>query len=246
MNEAQSIKVKLRIQRSLRKVWMQAIKLANSNQLAEAIELYSNAFLSKLLDSSYYEASYLGIGAFDPLQFYPELRHIQQSLVNRLTSDFTSTPVSVPIGLSRRQRQDLQTYRATLTSSVFDEAKPIMKPAEIERQVNRLASAFIETRSQLIAREESSAAFHLGIALAAQQATNANPDVGITKTWLTYGDEKVRSSHSPMNGQMKPLNEPFISGNGNSLMHPHDSFAPISETSNCRCILTTSRTHYGK
>lgn len=60
----------------------------------------------------------------------------------------------------------------------------------------------------------------------------------VRKKWRTMRDERVRHSHSAMNGQVQPLDMPFISGNGNALMYPGDGSSPPEETYNCRCSLT--------
>jgi hypothetical protein len=50
-------------------------------------------------------------------------------------------------------------------------------------------------------------------------------------------DERVRHSHAAMNNQVQPLEQPFISGNGNALMYPADPSAPDDEVYGCRCSL---------
>jgi len=53
--------------------------------------------------------------------------------------------------------------------------------------------------------------------------------------WITAGFG-VRDSHISMDGQVRKLGEKFISGAGNSLLHPHDPNAPAGESVNCRCV----------
>lgn len=57
------------------------------------------------------------------------------------------------------------------------------------------------------------------------------------KMWITRRDERVRSTHSAADGQMVPVDQPFIVG-GYPMMHPGDRSAPSRETVNCRCIMT--------
>lgn len=56
------------------------------------------------------------------------------------------------------------------------------------------------------------------------------------KTWVTAGDEKVRSTHVSANGQTVAGFAAFIVG-GASLLHPGDTSlgAPLGEIINCRC-----------
>ena len=82
-----------------------------------------------------------------------------------------------------------------------------------------------------IARTESGIAWHTG-------AQGQLVDSGFpSKSWLTSRDARVRDSHSPMDLQCRGPEEPFTSGKGVSLMHPHDPAAPPAEIVNCRCTL---------
>ena len=56
------------------------------------------------------------------------------------------------------------------------------------------------------------------------------------KQWVTVGDERVRDLHVRANGQIKPINQPFIV-NDERLMYPGDNFygASANNTINCRC-----------
>jgi len=62
------------------------------------------------------------------------------------------------------------------------------------------------------------------------------------KVWRTVRDERVRHSHEALQGQTQPLDQPFISGAGNLLMHPGDQSlgAGLEDVINCRCVITTS------
>ena len=86
-------------------------------------------------------------------------------------------------------------------------------------------------RAVTIARTETGIAWHTG-------AQGQLIDSGFpSKSWLTSRDARVRSSHAPMDLQCRPPEEPFTSGDGVSLMHPHDPAAPAKEIVNCRCTL---------
>lgn len=61
--------------------------------------------------------------------------------------------------------------------------------------------------------------------------------VQIDKVWHTRRDSKVRSSHATLNGKRLPIEQAFTTGAGNSLDHPGDPDAPLSETAGCRCRL---------
>lgn len=55
-----------------------------------------------------------------------------------------------------------------------------------------------------------------------------------SKVWLTMADERVRSIHRPMHGQVRGLNEPFTSGNGEHGQGP-GLFPSALNNVNCRC-----------
>jgi HK97 family phage portal protein len=62
-------------------------------------------------------------------------------------------------------------------------------------------------------------------------------DKGIEKqTWIHYGGGKEdRWFHITMDNMTVRIDEPFVSGLGNTLMYPHDPAAPAEEVVNCRC-----------
>lgn len=55
------------------------------------------------------------------------------------------------------------------------------------------------------------------------------------KMWVARHDSRVRESHADADGQVVPVNQPFLVG-GYTMMHPGDRSAPPGETINCRCI----------
>ena len=60
----------------------------------------------------------------------------------------------------------------------------------------------------------------------------------LTHTWETMKDERVRSKHVAVDGQTKPINEPFIV-DGYKLMFPGDTLTsnpPGELTILCRCV----------
>jgi hypothetical protein len=66
--------------------------------------------------------------------------------------------------------------------------------------------------------------------------------LSLEDTWWTRSDERVRESHRFMHGQVRPHGDPFRSGAGNSLAYPGDPSAPLRDTINCRCFVTTRAT----
>ena len=58
----------------------------------------------------------------------------------------------------------------------------------------------------------------------------------ITKTWVTAGDEKVRETHSYLEGMTIALNEMFYTFDGDSAYAP-GGFSKAENDVNCRCVL---------
>lgn len=86
-------------------------------------------------------------------------------------------------------------------------------------------------RSFLIARTEVGTAQNWAQMEGARQARN---ELGVTieKRWVSSRDNRVRDSHSLVDGEQRPLEEPF----SNSLMFPGDPLGPAAETIQCRCV----------
>lgn len=165
------------------------------------------------------------------------------------------------IGLTRHQQQIVDNYRRqlragnlspalqrqlrdrrfdrTLESAIRDQRS--LTDAQIERMVDRYRSRWVKFRAETIARTEALRAVHEGSEEMYAQAIEVgdlDPDE-LIRQWNTARDERVRSSHRSMHGQVRPIGEPFVSGNGNRLRFPGDISAPASETIHCRCVVST-------
>lgn len=164
------------------------------------------------------------------------------------------------IGLTARQERAVQNYRRLLkegsaealtralrdrrfdgtVNRAISEGQALTKD-QIDRMVERYRERYLKYRSEVIARTEALRAAHQGTEEMFRQAIesgNLDSDK-LSRTWLTARDERVRHSHSLMNGQKRAVGVPFRSGHGYELMYPGDPNAPASETVQCRCIVTT-------
>lgn len=63
-----------------------------------------------------------------------------------------------------------------------------------------------------------------------------NMGIKVHKEWMATLDEHTRSQHADLDGQKRPLNEPFKVGEF-TIMYPGDSTADPSMTYNCRCTM---------
>lgn len=57
--------------------------------------------------------------------------------------------------------------------------------------------------------------------------------LGGSKRWVAVMDSRTRASHADLNGEVRPVDEPFSNG----LMYPSDPSGPPEEVYNCRCSI---------
>ena len=60
-------------------------------------------------------------------------------------------------------------------------------------------------------------------------------DIRMMKKWAATNDLRTRSAHSTVNGQIRPMDEPFNVG-GTEMMHTGDPDGGAKNTINCRCV----------
>ena len=147
-----------------------------------------------------------------------------------------------PRALERRLR-DARSDRAV--RNAIRRGTPLTEE-RIEQLVGKYRSRMIRHRSEVIARTEALRSVHEGTNEMFQQAFDEgrlSPEQ-IEQTWSTARDERVRSSHSTMHGQIRPVGVPFTSGKGRSLRYPGDTLAPPDETILCRCDVQTRMTSF--
>jgi hypothetical protein len=170
------------------------------------------------------------------------------------------------VGLTQRQLRSVENYRALLTTSRLDglpstqalnralrdgrfdrtirsaiQNENPLRPEQVERIVNRYKERLIKHRAEVIGRTEALRSAHEGTEEMYRQAIDTgqiNPEQ-LRRKWVTAGDERVRTSHSKLNGQVKGIDEPWEADSG-TLRFPGDPLAPASETIQCRCVLSTT------
>jgi len=163
------------------------------------------------------------------------------------------------IGLTERQVHAVNNYKRLLSEgdqAVFDRAlrdkrfdsvvrrsiengKPLTR-TQINRMVDRYRQRYIQYRSRVIARTESLKSVHQGkAAMYGQAITEGSLDANnLSQTWETSKRHNVRDSHSAMHGQEQPWGSVFVSGKGNTALHPI-GFGVAEEDIQCVCALAT-------
>lgn len=142
-----------------------------------------------------------------------------------------------PTALQRALRD--RRFDRTLARSI-EQGRPLTQ-GQIEKMVERYRSRYIKYRSEVISRTESLRAVHAGTDEMYQQAIDSGTlqANALVRTWDTSKDGRVRSSHRAMEGQQRPIGEPFTSGIGNAMRYPGDPEAPPADSVQDRCAVTT-------
>jgi hypothetical protein len=97
------------------------------------------------------------------------------------------------------------------------------------RQIDRTESTW-QTRSQRIARTETTGAYNAGSLDAAYVEGQR------VKVWMATGDDRTRDTHLAASGQCVPVEDDFTVG-GVPLAMPGDPSGPGHETIQCRCTM---------
>lgn len=63
-----------------------------------------------------------------------------------------------------------------------------------------------------------------------------NGGFGVSKNWITVHDDKVRETHSYLEGQSVPLEEEFFTFDGDHAAYP-GGFTKAENNAGCRCIV---------
>jgi SPP1 gp7 family putative phage head morphogenesis protein len=157
-----------------------------------------------------------------------------QELMKELGKDdpFQFAPAKVIAFLRGRE-----TKLANLPQEVSDQIRQTLEDGlqagdtmdQLADRVRAECNDISSQRATTIAQTETSAAYGAGRQEAMQEA-------GITlKQWLTSGNANVRPAHQAANGQIVPVDEPFIV-DGEELMNPGDSSGSPGNVINCHCV----------
>lgn len=168
------------------------------------------------------------------------LTNQQEGWVRNVQSDLESAGRGGGEHYFNRELRDKR-YDSTVQKAI-DDGKPLDKPT-IDRLVSRYKDNALKYRGETIARTEALQSLNQAEYEATKQAVDAGnmPASAVTREWDSAGDNRVRPSHQAMDGQKVGLNEPFVTPDGEKLMHPGDTSlgADASEVVNCRCRVRT-------
>ncbi|MFZ4704155.1 MAG: hypothetical protein ACOYMG_29265, partial [Candidatus Methylumidiphilus sp.] len=116
-------------------------------------------------------------------------------------------------------------------------------PSDTIRRVQEIMEGVTKTRAVAIVRTELGRAYGVAAQARMEQAVEHVP--GMKKQWRRSGKIHSRRTHDLTDGQVRPIDKPYIIGTGHvtegkeppgpRLMHPHDPKGPVSEVVNCGC-----------
>ena len=112
-------------------------------------------------------------------------------------------------------------------------------PAEAIGKVTAILKQTSRERAITIVRTELSRAYGTAAFERLKQAAELDPD--LKKQWRRSGKAHSRLAHDMADGQVQPVDKPFVLASGARLMFPHDPKAPPGETINCGCTLLPIR-----
>jgi HK97 family phage portal protein len=161
----------------------------------------------------------------------------KEYVASRTSSNVVMEPQEVE-KLAQQQIERMQQANTTTAEEISAAiAIALMEEDEEERSVLlRLALIaiflkLISKRRRDIAEHEAQASYNGGVFLAGKEN-----NVGMTKTWITRKDSRVRNAHKFLEGKTVEFGDGFIV-DGLALRFPGDPVAPPALTFNCRCRL---------
>jgi SPP1 gp7 family putative phage head morphogenesis protein len=134
-------------------------------------------------------------------------------------------------------KKTLSDFQQILYESYLEEG---ISPYDVEKRIDGLFEETYKNRAMTIARTET------GIASSMTEFEAYRKNGVQKKKWLAIIDDRTRDSHIEANGQIQPIDEPFIlvthsrkHGDIESeLMFPLDPEGEAQEIINCRCTFT--------
>lgn len=183
-----------------------------------------------------------------------------QRIAQTITPIRTAAQIRTGLTLTARQHRAIANFRGfledgsseALTRELRDKrfdntvrraiaGETALTGEQIDRMVGRYSERQLRFRANTIAATEAVRIANESDDLFFRQAVE-DGDIqvdSLQRQWVTSQDEKVRTSHRSLNGQIRPLGEAFRSGAGNQLRFPGDPRAPATDTINCRCFVKT-------
>ncbi len=140
------------------------------------------------------------------------------------------------IGLVAQREGSFDNIQRTVKDLVTAVNDKFANGGTIDELTTEIKKVYTATgnRAKTIARTETGRAIQKG-SYDYYDAVRTEEGVGMTKTWITAGDENVRELHYMADGQTVDFDDPFLNG----MMHPNDPDGGAENVINCRCDYVT-------
>lgn len=159
------------------------------------------------------------------------LTAFQQNVVNGFRQGLEDLDPRV---LDRKLRD--RRYDGVISRAI--ENNEALSPEQINAMVDAYHRRMLALRARTIARTEGLRATSYGGLARAQQVLDENPDLEVTKKWLSTADERTRDTHVDLNGrEVEGMLTAFVTSKGNQIRWPLDDKAVAEEVIACRCAL---------
>lgn len=200
------------------------------------------------------------------LSMIREITEAQRALIREMLSDALNSGMGFAeagrlyrsnIGLTKYQMRAVQNYRSLLEAGSSEALTRALRDRrfdrtiqnainqsiqlssqQVDRMVARYQERYLAMRAETIARTESLESINVSRYHAQKQLAQQIQldERRIERTWRCAMDGRQRDTHGSMNGQVRGMNEAFVSPSGAKLMFPGDPAAPAAERINCRCV----------
>jgi len=161
----------------------------------------------------------------------------KEYVASRTSSNVVMEPQEVE-KLAQQQIERMQQANTTTAEEIAAAIAIALKEEDEEERSVLLRLALIaiflkliSKRRRDIAEHEAQASYNGGVFLAGKEN-----NVGMTKTWITRKDSRVRNAHKFLEGKTVEFGDGFVV-DGIALRFPGDPVAPPALTFNCRCRL---------
>lgn len=139
---------------------------------------------------------------------------LRQGFLNGLPVDEMARRIRGSIGLSARYATAVETYRQAQLDQGVD-------PEVVDQRADRYAQRLLRDRAENIARTETLAAANSGQQTAWEEAQRQGYLGDSARVWIVTPDDRLCDNIcAPMDGQIRGMNEPFITGEGDAVMTP--------------------------
>lgn len=160
----------------------------------------------------------------------------QEEFVRNARDELESgDPAKLKAYLARSRRD--KRFDPSIRKAIRD-GSPV--PADtVDRALVGYKRRLLQLRGETVGRVETMTALQKAKNEAHRQAVESGkvPVGAVSKRWSSSRDLDVRHTHSVLDGQVVPLDQPFVSPSGAQMMHPMDRSlgAPAEEIVGCRC-----------